>query len=180
MFQIIKESSNYNRELKNREKEKEMQTALREYNEGLKENDEYKKHRSNLLRRVDQSSMTPSTSNQTFQSVYHSAGSVQVHCRECSNFLFKGSDLRYRTPSYICTNKEFIQEKIGIDRETKKFSCSNKSCNRELGRLVELRNRPPLHMIDIKGIKLLVRGTNFISSIKKWSQVLQYFNIENY
>lgn len=110
----------------------------------------------------------------------YKAHQVTIHCRNCSNELFKGSDLVHRDPNYFCTNQRFINDCIRVDSRTEKFVCFNKSCCNELGRLVKFRNRSPMHMVEIKSVKFLKpKGINY-ELISKWSKVLEYFPVKTH
>ena len=106
----------------------------------------------------------------------HPARSVTIHCKDCSRKLFTGSDMVHREPSYFCTSEKFIRDCIKVNGKTRKFTCSDMSCCRELGRLVDFRNRLPMHMIEIKGIKLLMPDGSYVS-VSKWSKVEEIFEI---
>lgn len=160
-----------------------MRLALEKYNKIdstllSKECDKY--HTMRIQETISRNSMSASSSMQSIrlESRYKPC-SVKIHCKDCSRELFRGSDLKYREPSYYCQSTVFVQQRISIDRASNKFHCANRSCNKELGRLVALRNAPSLHMIEVKGIKLILPNGATVPAIKKWSRVREFFQIDN-
>lgn len=100
------------------------------------------------------------------------AEQVQIICRNCNKKLFTGADLVYREPSYYCTNLSFIENLIHF--KEKKFYCSDKSCNKELGQLVEFRKQDTMHMIDIKGIKFMYPRSSTAQVKSQWKKVNEF------
>ena len=117
-----------------------------------------------------------SSSSKPVQEPKYSPHSIKIHCRDCSRELFKASDLKYREPSYFCLNAQFIETKIKVDSSTKKFFCSDGSCNKELGRLVEFKSKQTLHMIEIRGIKFVDQFGN-AKNVSKWNKAKELFQI---
>ena len=105
---------------------------------------------------------------------YHRS-EIQVHCRKCSCALFIASALRYREPSYYCSNTYFIKNLITLDYMKEIFYCSEDSCNMKLGRRVPIRRGEALYMIDIDGIKFSTPAGDY-EIIKKWSKIKELFN----
>ena len=180
MLWLFTESLNERRELKNRERECEMNQALKEMKseDSSKLNEEYEKYqKKKVLESQQKSGSTLSTL--MYKRAIYKAHQVTIHCRNCSNELFNGSDLVHRHPSYFCTDERFIKECIRVDSQNEKFVCFNKSCCNELGRLVKFKNRSPMHMVEIKNIKFLKPDGNY-ELISKWSKVLDYFTIRTH
>ncbi len=99
---------------------------------------------------------------------------VKIKCRNCSETICKGSEIKYREPNYVCDHQT-LNEKVKINNE--KFNCPKPSCNHELGRLMNLRNSAHLFIIDIKGVKFEIPGLG-VEVIGKWSKVKDYFFIQ--
>lgn len=156
-----------------------MKLVLEKLNtHNLASHEEYEMHRLQKLKKSQNDAKQMSMTELTKQARYQPYA-VKVHCRDCSRELFKGSDLVYREPSYYCRNTRFINSHISIDMHSKKFHCSDGSCRKELGRLVEFRNKPSMYMIEIKGIKLLTPSGEFVG-VSKWSKLLEYFPVVMY
>ena len=177
---LVKESMNERRELKNREKEQEINEALIKLSKvnRLALEDEFNIH---LAKKVSTSLKLTSNSPQLITkepSFKFKPHSIKVHCKDCSKELFTGADIRCRSLSYYCISRHFIERHIRVNNEDKKFFCSDSSCNKDLGRLVEFRNAKSMFMIDIKGIKWLTSNGKSFESIKKWSKVAEMFKIE--
>lgn len=136
---------------------------------------EYNKYHGVLIGARD---LIRNTSRNGFRSKTDSS-LVNVHCRDCSKKLFNAKHLKYREPSYICVSEEFTEKHIEIDFQSRKFKCSEKSCNKELGRLIEMRNSSPLYMIDIKGVKFYL-PSNEVKPFSQWILVRDYIDIDNY
>jgi hypothetical protein len=99
---------------------------------------------------------------------------VNIKCRNCSENICKGSEIKLRDTNYVCDHQTLI-EKVKVNKE--KFNCPKATCNNELGRLMQLRNSMPLFMIDIKGIKFEIPGLG-VQIISKWSKVKEHFFIQ--
>jgi len=154
-----------------------MNQALKEMNstDSDKLNEIYEAYHVQKVSECQQA-RSSKTSFSVIRRPIYEAEDFTIHCRNCSNKLFSGSDLVHRDPSYYCTDKRFIKELIQVDSRTEKFFCFDKSCCNELGRLVKFRNRSPMFMIEIKSIKFL-RPDGRFELISKWSKVLDYFSI---
>jgi hypothetical protein len=105
--------------------------------------------------------------------------SIKIHCRTCGVLFFKGSDLKHRDPNFVCICKNFIKNKCNII-ENDKLYCSNESCTREIGRLIQMRKSLPLYMIDIKGIKFFNPKKGDYEVFSKWQQAMKFMKIDDY
>ncbi len=170
-------SINHIRELENRKKEQSMELALKSLHQMDRQayNSYYQKFHDDLSQSITKQ-LSSSESKESKKNFLYDPKQVKLQCRNCSRDLFRGSDLFYREPSYYCTNKNFIENLIIINGA--KFNCADKSCNHEIGRLVEIRKSKPMHMIDIKGVKFKFPNSSSATVISKWSRVNQ-FEINN-
>ncbi|CAF0722745.1 unnamed protein product [Brachionus calyciflorus] len=170
-------SLNEKRENENCIKEEMMEQALKIFN-AIEKNqflNEFNFKQAKLL------SMIRSLSNNynQIEKILMDSSRVDVHCRDCSQFLFNGSNLRYREPSYFSICKLFKDNMINVDISKQKFFCSVKSCGKELGRLVQIRNSSPLYMIDIKGITFKFPGNKMVP-YSKWSGISSQISIQEF
>jgi hypothetical protein len=107
------------------------------------------------------------------------AGKFNVHCRQCGEFLFNAKDLKHRKPNYVAVSKDFIRNRIKIV-DNVKFSCSKKTCEHPMGRLMVLKNSTPLHIVDIKGVKFTGFDKDGFEVFKQWSSVHERIDILDY
>lgn len=99
---------------------------------------------------------------------------VNVKCRNCSETIFNGGELKFRDPNYVCDYKS-LQGKVKVNAE--KFYCLTTTCNKELGKLMNLKNSTPLFIVDIKGVKFEIPNLG-VQVLSKWSKVNEYFSIK--
>ena len=154
-----------------------MKAALQEFH-SLSESEFIKRYNEMRVKRI--SSLNSSASIDSISDKpQFSSTQVKVHCRNCNRELFEASDLRYREPAYFSCNNHFIKNLIAIDGDKQKFFCSDKSCNKELGRVVSMKRGNDLYMIDIDGIKFKTPRSpgDSYEIIKKWNKVSKLFEV---
>lgn len=110
--------------------------------------------------------------NSSVDSGIESPLNYSVLCKECSQFLCKVTEIRYREPTYLCYGTSF-EEKINIDYGTQKYFCKNSSCQKELGKLLNFaKGKLRLAFIlDIKGIKFKSNNEDTATAFKQWSKI---------
>ena len=156
-----------------------MENALKEFSKMKKSDIEHELDKFNVVLLSNLTKELISRSNSSYSmdvatSYPFKSSQVMINCRSCNKFLFHGNDLRYREPAYYCVSNVFKNE---VKQEAKKLYCSNLSCNKSLGQLVEMRKSQPLLMIDIKGIKFSFQKNESLV-FSQWSKVRDYFEIK--
>ena len=156
-----------------------MQKALMEYNTMSREQFEvqfnkYSYKVENNLNLYINSSMLSARSAKTESNHLIRPDYVKILCRDCSKMVCNGDHIKYREPNYICEPRVLLSKVNEVD---KKFYCLTKSCNKELGKLMEIRNASPFYILDIKGIKFEMPGLE-VQVFGKWSKVTDYFAIK--
>ena len=108
------------------------------------------------------------------RSFEYKAECVNVKCRNCSETIFNGGEIKFRDPNYVCENQTLL-DRVKVNDE--KFYCSKTTCNNELGKLMKLKNSSSLFIVDIKRIKFEIPNIG-LQVISKWSKVKEYFSIK--
>ena len=101
---------------------------------------------------------------------------VQILCRDCGAKICNGSEIKYRDPNYVCENR-VLSERVRTN--DKKFFCSKKLCNKELGKLMDLKKSSSLCILDIKGVKFELPDSD-VKVISKWSKANEFFYISTF